>query len=358
MTHYKLSPSASSRWLNCPGSLQYDQTQSVNEHMLEGTRVHSICERAITTRKIEHEGDEEVKRCVSVYLAEVQQILLRDPIIHRVETTVVHQSIADLGGTADFFAIYEEDSKLVLHIVDYKHGAGIPVYAEENSQLLTYAAIINSQFFDIEIVRLTIVQPRAHNHDEVQTWETSITRVLQHEQAIVTASQSTKLCAGSWCRYCAAAPDCQVMHELLVKTARLDFAKADIAELLELHDLGPTLNEVLKKIKIKLLEYAKEGAELPAHKVIESVSHRRWNNSEDEILKQLSKLKIGKKLATTSKLKSPAQIEKLLPDKAQLTGLVTQHITGYKVVQENAKGRACDLSTINVETEFGDLEDE
>jgi hypothetical protein len=335
--------------------LAHTTPQVENAYMAEGTAAHALCEEVLLTGKFDAGGDEDLERCVNIYHDEVQQVRLRGPMLERVEQTIEHTTLADLGGTMDYFALYNEGDHVVCHIIDYKHGAGTLVYAEENPQLLTYAVILSSHFGLVATkYRFTIVQPRAFNHDEVQHWDTTPERLVEHLVAIVAATKSTALNPGEHCRYCVAAPTCPALQSVLLETAKLDFQKAETADLLRIHDLAGTITSTLERIKLLLVQQAKDGVELPGHKIVESKSHRRWAMSDEEILKALAKLKVGKKQATKTTLLSPAQIEKVISDKKAITPLVKQFVVGYKVLPNDAKGTPCDLSAINVESVFPD----
>ena len=81
-------------------------------------------------------------------------------------------------GTADCIQIAES----VLWVTDYKNGAGVPVDADNNPQMMTYAlgalAMYAPIYGDsIQTIKMTIVQPALHsvsdwkiNRAELEAW--------------------------------------------------------------------------------------------------------------------------------------------------------------------------------------------
>ena len=75
--------------------------------------------------------------------------------------------VPDCFGTADMMIVTDK----LVHIIDLKLGKGVPVYAEKNPQLMIYGLgvlEIAEMLFPVEMVRLTIFQPRLSNSS---TWE-------------------------------------------------------------------------------------------------------------------------------------------------------------------------------------------
>ena len=70
--------------------------------------------------------------------------------------------IPESFGTADCVII----SDGVMEVIDLKYGKGVPVYADYNPQLMLYGlGALNKYYFmyEIESVKLTVVQPRLNN---------------------------------------------------------------------------------------------------------------------------------------------------------------------------------------------------
>lgn len=356
--HFRLSPSAASRWINCPGSLKLSAgiKRESSVYADEGTEAHAVGEEGILTGKDAKEitDNAEMAAAVQVYLDEIRSVARRfDVIAQYTERTLEHTSITDLGGTADHYVLYVDDDKTVCHVFDYKHGVGVPVDVRENKQVLTYFAIIASHFPPdlIDIYRATIVQPRAFSGDDIQTWECDHERVAEHEALIKEVSTQEHLVAGDHCRWCPAIQRCPKLREHTLEVARLEFdeVKDDREKLVEIYQVIPAIKALIERIPAALIETFRDGSGgVPGYKVVETLTNRQWKfGDEAAVLRNLkNKLGIGKKDACESKLKSPPAIEKMLSTKEQkeaLAELVTRRPSGYKLVAESAKGEAVDF---------------
>lgn len=348
--HYRYSPSATKRWLNCPGSLDAPPSAE-SVHSLEGTAAHAVAERCLRGEAIVAHTD--VLAAVNVFVDYVAYLRQFEPMLELIEDTRVHAEFDDLGGTADYLAIYQDgDSGTVLHFVDYKHGEGVPVIAVENHQLLTYAVIFASYFgSEIDTYRLTIIQPRCIEVDPIQTWEIPPERVAEHAEAIKAVRGQSHFKAGDHCRWCSLAPTCETLRAESLRIAQLQFEQADVEELLRLYEMGDAIRAALKELQSVLVEKARLGCELPGYKVVESLGHRKWAAPEDKIFRRLAKLGLKKKQVVETKLLSPAAIEELLSKEAReraFDGLITREMIGLRVVPESARGEQMSLSVEQV----------
>lgn len=211
--HAILSASGASGWMRCYGKLAMEKglPESSSKYADEGTAAHAVAEmsllqeqdaaafvgRIIVARpavtqiiegelvevkpEVRVECTEEMAEAVQVYLDTVRAL----PGDHVVEQKVDYSRyLFDEGqmaegmtafGTSDFTSVIEADREIV--VVDYKHGRGVAVSAEENEQEQLYALGAISAYdlvYDIEddwTVRLMIVQPRANNISE---WATTV----------------------------------------------------------------------------------------------------------------------------------------------------------------------------------------
>ena len=177
--HAILSASSSHRWLNCPPSARlcenYDD--GGGDFAAEGTDAHSLCEYKLKKALgIPSEDpaenlayyNEEMNECAEDYAAYVLDLLAEakkntpDPIV-LVEQRVDFSRYVESGfGTADCIVIADG----TINVVDYKHGKGVEVSAEGNSQMMLYALGALDLFdgiYDIDEVRMTIFQPRIGN---------------------------------------------------------------------------------------------------------------------------------------------------------------------------------------------------
>lgn len=358
--HYHLSPSASDRWLACPGSLAMSEgiPRKGNEYTDEGERAHGIGESLLRGNLVDATASREMIENVLVYVRFVEELRKNELIEEQIEFTQQCEDIEGLGGTADYFCLFEEDGSIVMHFVDLKYGVGVTVDPENNTQLLSYAVIVESHYPGmIDRVRLTIVQPRAIDGDTVKTWECGIDEVHAHRKRILDSIGKEDVVPGDHCRWCPAAVKCPALREQTQLIAETEFSSIqggkDVEALLRIFEMGPAVKALIENVHDELLTLMRKGKHVPGYKVVRSLSHRRWVGSDEEVLRRLANRRVGKKIVTENRLKSPSQVEKLV-GKEKIEGLTYREERGQKVVPISAKGEPIDFS----QTEFTPIENE
>ena len=184
--HALLSASSSHRWLNCPPSARLGENyeDKGSDYAAEGTDAHTLCEFRLRQalgliaedpRENLTWFNEEMDDCATGYAAYVLELVesarqaCSDPVV-LIEQRVDFSRWVESGfGTADCIIIADG----TLQVIDYKHGLGVLVSAEENPQMQCYALGSLELFdaiYDIDSVRMTIYQPR---RDNVSTYEIS-----------------------------------------------------------------------------------------------------------------------------------------------------------------------------------------
>ena len=150
--HALLSASSSHRWLNCPPSARLCESyeDKGSDYAAEGTSAHMLCEyklkAALGIRAKDPTADltyynEEMEDCANGYAAFILEIVetakqtCADPVV-LIEQRLDFSKYVEGGfGTGDCLVIADG----TLHIVDYKHGQGVLVEAEDNPQMKLYA---------------------------------------------------------------------------------------------------------------------------------------------------------------------------------------------------------------------------
>lgn len=370
--HFRRSPSASSRWMNCPGSLALSDgiPNKSSPYAEEGTAAHALAERLLKEagKMCVRDVDQAMYDAVKVYIDEIESWRQsRKVVVEHTERTVQCLTIDGLGGTCDHFMVYVERGDLVGHIFDYKHGQGVPVSVTENKQVLSYGVILDSVYPRmLDRWRGTIVQPRCFQGDAIQTWEFGPERVAQHAQDILATIGRDDLRVGEWCRWCPALSICPEQYKQAVAIAQSEFSEVrhDAQRLLELMEMAPGIEAFMKQVPAALLEMFRQGQEVPGHKVIECKSHRRWNCKDDAVVAKALK-EIGiEPVVIKQEVKSPAQVDKEidgLKDKEakkasrkKLSEMCSTVVIGHKVVPLSHRGQAVDVT--NGFSEFDDLE--
>ena len=253
--HALLSASSSKQWLNCPPSARL-QEQFPNESSVyaeEGTFAHSVCEykvkkylhERVTRPQSEEFYSEELEQSTDAYYEFVVSIIEEmkragcEPLV-MVEERVDYSHIAPSGfGTADMVIIgHDGEGRGILHICDYKNGKGVLVDYNHNSQMMLYALGALHAYgyiYPIEIIRMSIVQPRIENigtcemaAEELISWGESI-----KDTAKMAYEGKGEQKAGDWCRFCRAKPVCRACRDEALSLCREEFLDMDAGALSE-----------------------------------------------------------------------------------------------------------------------------
>ena len=300
--HALLSASASSRWLNCPPSAKlcdkYEDKSS--DYAAEGTDAHSLCEfRLKQALGIKAEDpikdlswyNEEMEDCAAGYTSFVIEQLQNakinclDPVVLIEQKVDFSRWVPDGFGTADCIIIADK----VLTICDYKHGCGVEVDAEENTQMMCYALGALELFdciYDIDSVSMTIYQPRRENistytlsKDNLYKWAEEFLK----PRAELAFSGKGKFQCGEWCRFCKAKHECRARAEENLKLAQLEFKLPPLLTDEEIEDVLSQVDSLVSwasDIKEYALQQAISGKEWTGWKVVEGRSNRKYKNDE------------------------------------------------------------------------------
>ena len=238
-----------------------------------------------------------------------------------VEERVDYSHIAPSGfGTADMLIIgKDEHGRGLLHVCDFKTGAGVFVDADHNSQMMLYALgglAAYGFLYDVEIVRMSIIQPRLDNIStcempvsELNAWAESIKPI-----AVMAFEGKGEQHPGDWCRFCRAKPVCKACADEALALCREDFLDLDagafddtaeksdmtapyeadtqtavfkqpgLIPLSELAEILPTLNRISSWIDAVFAFVSSEainhGVPIPGYKVVEGRSKRVFTDTK------------------------------------------------------------------------------
>ena len=297
--HAILSASSSHRWLNCPPSARLCETyeDKGSDYAAEGTDAHSLCEYKLrlalgmeATDATEHLTwfNEEMDDCANGYasyileLVEAAKETCADPVV-LIEQRVDFSRWVEQGfGTSDAIII----SDGTLHVVDYKHGLGVLVEADNNPQMMCYALGALELFdaiYDIDTVAMTVYQPRRQNvstfemsKDDLYRWADE---VLKPTAELAFAGDGNFLC-GEWCGFCKAKHECRARAENLM-LAQYDFKLPPLLEDTEIEVILSRADQLVSwvnDIKEYALQQAISGKEWTGFKLVEGRSNRRYTD--------------------------------------------------------------------------------
>ena len=300
--HARNSPSALYRTLNCPPSLvlgeQFQDEES--QYAAEGSAGHALAEYLIkkhlhlrTKRPVSDYYSDDLMEAVEDYVAFVIEKIedakreCKSPLFSVEQRVDISEYSPDCFGTADMVIVTDK----VAHVIDLKLGRGVEVSAEENPQLMAYGLGVldmAEMLYDIEVVRLTIFQPRINNFstwgitpEALKTWGEEI---LKPRSAMALAGAG-EFQAGSWCRFCKARNQCRARAEEFLRLAKMEFRQPallsddEIAEVLKVSD-------ELSKWAADVYAFAQDqavihGKQWKGYKLVEGRSNRKYSSEEE-----------------------------------------------------------------------------
>ena len=320
--------STAKRVINCPGSVALVQKmppQLSNKYADEGTLLHNVIAEIVMSdrtpesflgTKYEDQvlTQELIDNKLKVALAALDEIDPNKEMQIEAETRVgFGDLLPGVFGSTDL--IGRIGARAV--VLDWKFGDGVAVEAEENAQLMFYAAAAmrtegSKWAFDgATEIECIIVQPPA-----VKRWVTTPKRIAEFEAQLVRAVKQAEqpgaiLRTGDHCRWCAAKPVCPQMTgaaERALKTTLNSLNPELIASYLVQADM---LDDWIKELRNMAHVMLDNGVSVPGYKLVQKRATRQWVN--EEIAKAaFSEMGIPMKEMLNLELLSPAQMEKRL----------------------------------------------
>jgi hypothetical protein len=329
MNHSKIvGGSTAKRVINCPGSVALVATmpqQEGSSYANEGSLLHEAIAIVMDTGcppedmvGFEAHGltltDELLERKLLPALALLADY---DPFAlmeFEVEQTVdFGEFLPGVFGSSDI--VGRLDGKAV--ILDWKFGDGVMVEAEENMQLMFYAAAAMRTpscawaFKDVTEVECVIIQPPF-----LRTWTTTVERIAEFERELARAVSASRLPdapikSGDWCKWCTAKPVCPI------KTGALDRMKRDAMQTIDADKLAsylaaaPEIEDFLAQCRALAHQMLENDVPVPGYKLVAKRATRRWadpTTAQDALIG----LGLTKTDVTKTELLSVTQAEKVL----------------------------------------------
>lgn len=340
MKHARLSPSSSSRWLQCTASVEVSEQyeNKGNSASVWGTNVHYLGEQLLkgehidvgqehTEQGVKFIVDEEMLECAEDYADYVNSFIDKDSVVLIEEEYDLSFIAPNQFGTSDATVL----NGTHLHVMDLKTGHGI-VMAEQNTQLMLYALGALHELediYDIETVTLHIVQTRAGHID---TWELEVKTLRLFEMIAKTQAEaiingdvefnpSEKAC--KWCQHSVNCKALKAHVEATVKGAFDNLEDIDgQADLIDVEHIKKILDNkdlilsFIKAVEARSLELMQEGTEIDGYKLVEAKTNRKWRD-EAEVAKYLNR-KVKADDLWVKKLIPMTKILKLRPDDKKL----------------------------------------
>jgi hypothetical protein len=228
------------------------------------------------------------------------------------------------------------------YVIDWKFGDGVRVQAEENPQLLFYAAAamrtpsVSWVFDGADEIECVIVQP-SHG---VSRWVTTPDRVKAFELELVRAVKAAQepdapLAHGDHCRWCAAKPICPVMTGAVDRAVTTQIKGLDVEMIGKYLANADLLEDWIKDLRALATQILEQSVAVPGYKLVAKRATRQWVD-EATAYEWLTQNFPEAEVVETSVI-SPAKTDKLLK-KAKLTlpeGLVVSVSSGSTLASED-----------------------
>ena len=350
--HSALGASGAHRWMKCPGSVrmaadleteprssEFAAMGTVAHQLLEDQVLNLVSARGRLDAVIEQDGfqipvDTDMVDAVEVaadYLAELLQEYPDAELYSEMRVSMKGLKparIADgMFGTADL--ILWDGETLV--VADYKHGAGVSVEAQGNSQL-RYYALGAALTLDVKPkkIRTVVIQPRAFHADgPIREENLTMADLKKFAKDLMAAAEATEppdapLRAGDHCRFCPALASCPEKAKASMSKAQLVFKQGRVEPPAAPEELTPEQREAvlesaddliawIKAVKEDAHKRLERGEPVPGWKLVAKRASRVWTKDPEDVADELcERFGLGDEELFDRKLRSPAQIEKLV----------------------------------------------
>jgi len=362
--HASLSPSGSDRWMTCPGSVNAERglPDVESSYAKEGTRAHGILEMALrlglepaalSEPDMPEDMVEAVGHAVDFIRTQtaIAELLGQTIEVHPEEKLDILNPQHDVWGTSDLVLVKSDE----MDVADYKHGQGIVVEPDNNTQLMLYAIGARRRHGPRPRYRLVVIQPRArHIGGPVREWKLTDAQLMAFKAEAEAAAYATldpfaPRVAGAHCRFCRAASRCDTLRELALKNAVVDFSEdmnvqtakpmppsldpdklSHALKLLPIVELW--INAVWETARVRLTA----GEPVPGFKLVAGKAQRKWGPNDDDMQKALLALGLPLELAAPRKLVSPAGAEDVIKTLKKIGTVIDPAALKEHVVKTNS----------------------
>lgn len=381
--HALLSPSSSSRWLNCTPSarLAENAENKSSVYAEEGTLFHEICEYCLAQwnagvwepdpfgeelpeLKDDHlmhplfkqEMFKHARNYCDFVINENYNLEKSDGACKLLleEKVDISEYAPECFGSVDCQLVGRD----TLIVIDLKYGEGVKVYAERNTQLMLYALGAIKGKPSIKTIRLVIAQVRLNHFD---VWEISANDLLQWADKVLKPTAKKAFAGkgeqkmGDWCGFCPVKAQCRKQYEAVVN----DFDKYEYPELLtedEICDLIEKIDKYkgwLESVNKFVYDEALRGHKWKGYKLVAGRSSRVITDEEAIRQDLLTKKYLDDEIFNI-KLKGIGDLEKLV-GKKQFSALYGQYVKSKpgnpKLVPDSAPGGEINpLSDFDIES--------
>ena len=316
--------STAKRVINCPGSVKLVQKmppQPSSKYAEQGTLLHNIISEYLERDNVPLQSFVDEKFTTTLMeekiLPALQLLEAIDPtneLVYKVESRVgFGDLLPGVFGSTDLLG--RIGSRAI--VLDWKFGDGVVVSAEENEQLMFYAAAAmrtpeTAWVFDgATEIELIIVQPPG-----MRRWVTTKERIAQFERELVRAVKTAQLpdaplAQGDHCRWCAAKPICPQMTGAVDRALKQQIINLDVDTLGQYLKNADLLEEWIKDLRALAFGLLEKNVAVPGYKLVQKQARRKWTD-EQEARRVLMEMGLKESVVVETLIMSPAQAEKAL----------------------------------------------
>jgi hypothetical protein len=315
--------STAKRVISCPGSVKLVQKmppQPSSVYADKGTMLHEAISEVLSNRpdvvgsiyKGQTLTQELYDEKIVPALAALEEIDPNDDLVYEVETRVgFGDLLPGVFGSTDLVGRIGDRAV----VLDWKFGDGVIVDAEENAQLMFYAAAamrtksLTWAFYGAKEIECVIVQPPM-----IKRWVTTPERIKKFERELVRAVKTAMqddapLAQGEHCRWCAAKPICPQMTGAVDRAIKQQIVNLDVDTLAQHLHTADLLDGWIKDLRALAFGLLEQGATVPGYKLVQKQARRQWVNPTAAAPWLISQ---GVDEVFNQELISPAQAEKVL----------------------------------------------
>ena len=318
--------STAKRVMKCPGSVTLVQKmppQPSSKYASEGTLLHNVIAEMLNGKPLEsfigmtHEGvtltQELADEKLLPAMAALEEIDPDKQMEYAVESRVGFSgTLEGVFGSTDLLGRLG-DRAIVL---DWKFGDGVAVEAEENPQLMFYAAAAMKTettawvFEGAKEIECIIVQPPA-----IKRWVTSFDRLRFFERELelavkLSANPTPPFAQGDHCRWCSAKPICPLMTGAVERALQQQVTALPAQQISDYLAVADTLESWISDLRALAMQMMENGAKLPGYKLVAKRGTRKW--IDEARAKAALMAHLPESEVVDVSLISPAQAEKKL----------------------------------------------
>lgn len=302
--HALLSPSGASRWLECPPSarLEASKPDKAGDAADEGTLAHNLSEvlleyelqritKTVYKQKIkaieanQFYTDSMFEYCEQFKVFVMQQF--NEAQTHTKDALILLEQQIDLTdyipegfGTGDVIIIAND----ILIIIDLKYGKGVRVDATNNKQMMLYglgAYVKWNMLYDVEVVQMTIYQPRI---DNFSTWSIKATELIEWADAVLIPKAKDawegkgEFNPGVHCQFCRVKTTCKANADFQMQLAIHEFEdpkELDEDALVDIFNRAASFKNWINAVEDMMFKAAlNENKKWPGLKLVQGRSNR------------------------------------------------------------------------------------